>query len=289
MSSNDGKGIRFSFLMENRAGDAGIVAEHGLSIYIEADGMRLLFDAGASDLFIGNAKRMGVELADVDAAVVSHGHYDHTGGFPAFCRLNDRAPIYVHRNAFRESYVLRDGKLWGDDDGIRWSDEQRAELEKRLILTDGPVMISDDICVTGTIEQEAGFVPAERFYYRDDDGRITEDDMSHEQCLVIRQPEGLYVFSGCSHTGVISAINTALRIFPQERIAVLVAGMHLYKASEEERLQVVGEIAEHAPDRVMPVHCTGIDAICDLRSRLGEGCVVASAGDSFGVCGERYE
>ena len=275
--------------MENRAGDDGIVAEHGLSVYIEADGTRILFDAGASDAFMKNAKSMGVDLSSVDMAVVSHGHYDHTGGFPAFCSVNGRAPIYIHRNAFHGAYELRDGELYGADSGIRWSDEERAMIGERLTLTDGPLFITDDICVTGTITPEEGFVPAERFYYRDGNGNIIEDDMSHEQCLVIRQPEGLYVFSGCSHTGVVSALEAARRIFPGERIAVLVAGMHLYKAAKEERARVVESVAAEEAECVMPVHCTGIDAICDLRIRLGDRCVPASAGDSFGAGGERLE
>ncbi len=281
--------MRFGFLMENRTDKAGLTAEHGLSIYIEACGKKILFDAGATELMVKNAERMGIDLAAVDLAVVSHGHYDHTGGFPAFCRVNDKAPIYVHRNAFRESYELKDGQLYGSDDGIRWTDEEKTAMAGRLILTDGPQWITDDICVTGTIQPEEGFEPTEVFYYRDEDGNITADDMSHEQCLVLRQPEGLYVFSGCSHTGVIGALNAAKKLFPGEKVAVLAAGMHLYKASDLERRRVVEAVAAEAPERVIPVHCTGTDAICDFRGLLGKRCVTAGAGDWFGRRGEKCE
>lgn len=281
--------MRFGFLMENRTDKAGLTAEHGLSIYIEACGKKMLFDAGATELMVRNAERMGVDLAAVDLAVVSHGHYDHTGGFPAFCRLNSRAPVYVHRNAFRESYELKEGQLCGPDDGIRWTDEEREAMKDRLILTDGPLWVSEDICVTGTVQSEEGFEPTEVFYYRDEDGKITADDMSHEQCLVLRQPEGLYVFSGCSHTGVIGALNTAKELFPGEKVAVLAAGMHLYKASDTERSRVVEAVAAEAPERVIPVHCTGMDAICYLKDLLKDRCVTAGAGDWFGRYGEKCE
>ena len=274
-------GITFRFLVENKTDNPGVMAEHGLSIYIEADGSRILFDAGASDLLIRNAGNMGVDLSQVDLAVVSHGHYDHTGGFPAFCRINDRAGIYIHKNAFRESYGLKDGRLDGKNDGIRWSSDEKKEILDRIVFTDGPVRISDNICITGSITKEPGFEPTERFYFRDGDGNITEDDMSHEQCLVIRQPEGLYVFSGCSHTGVISAINTSKAMFPGENIAAVIAGMHLYSASEADRKRVVDQVAGEHPRCVMPVHCTGIEAICDLKARLGDACVVATAGDGY--------
>ncbi len=278
------KGIRFKFLVENKTDNPGIMAEHGLSIYIEACGLKILFDAGATDLIIANAAKMHVELSDVDMAVVSHGHYDHTGGFPAFCRINEIAPIYIHKNAFRESYALKDGRLHGDNDGIRWTADELADIEKRIVFTDGITRINDDIYVSGTIPYENDFTPTEKFYYRDGAGNITEDDMSHEQCLVIRQPEGLYIFSGCSHRGVISAMNAGKSIFPGEKIAALVAGMHLYGASEEERRQVVSKIAGENPECVIPVHCTGIKAICDLKAKLGSACIVATAGDDYHGC-----
>lgn len=280
MKKNDNS-INFRFLVENKTDNPGIMAEHGLSIYIEAFGKKILFDAGASDLVVHNAEKMGVDLSDVDIAVVSHGHYDHTGGFPEFCRINEKAKIYIHKNAFRESYVLKDGQLYGDNDGIRWNKAERKTIEERIVFTDGPVRIGENICVTGSITKEQGFEPTEKFYYRDDNGNITEDDMSHEQCLVIKGGDGLYVFSGCSHTGVISALNTSKDMFPGENVAVLVAGMHLYSASEKDRQRVVGQIASEHPECVMPVHCTGIEAICDLKAKLGDACIVATAGDSY--------
>lgn len=275
------KGIIFKFLVENKTDNSGIMAEHGLSIYIEADGKKILFDAGASDLLIRNAEAMEVDLSDVELAVVSHGHYDHTGGFPAFFKINSRAPLYLHKNAFRESYILKDGQLYGKNDGIRWSDDERKTIKDRLILTDGPLKLTENICITGTVSMEPDFEPTERFYFKDERGNITQDDMSHEQCLVIRQPEGLYIFSGCSHRGVISALNTGKAMFPGERLAVLVAGMHLYSASDKVREHAIEQIVREEPECVMPVHCTGIEAICSLKAKLGDRCIIATAGDVY--------
>ncbi|MDO4546000.1 MAG: MBL fold metallo-hydrolase, partial [Bacillota bacterium] len=215
----------FKFLVENKTDNPGIMAEHGLSIYIEAKGKKILFDAGATDLLVANSEMMGADLAQVDLAVVSHGHYDHTGGFPAFCRINENAPIYIHKNAFRESYGYEGDRLEDITCGIRWSKEQRDIIGKRLILTDGPVKITEDIRVTGTVPYAEGFFPTERFFYYGEDGKeLMEDDMSHEQCLVIREPEGLYIFSGCSHRGAVSALECGKSMFPGEPVAVFVAG-----------------------------------------------------------------
>lgn len=276
-----GKGMKFQFLVENKTDNPGVMAEHGLSIYIEADGKTILFDAGATELLMSNARAMGVDLADVDLAVVSHGHYDHTGGFPAFCKINDKAPIYIHKNAFRKSFGLVDGKPEEDISAIRWTEEERAAMEARLVYTDGPVWITENICITGTVPYAEGFEPTERFYFYDESGEMAVDDMSHEQCLVIRQEDGLYIFSGCSHRGVISALDAGKAMFPGEKIAGLVAGMHLYSASEEDRQRVIEQVEAEKLDMVIPVHCTGIKAICELKTRLGDSCIAATAGDVF--------
>ena len=272
--------MKFTFLIENKTDNPGIVAEHGLSVFIEARGKKILLDAGATDLIMDNAKKLGVDLNQADLAVVSHGHYDHTGGFPAFGMINRHAPIYIHRNAFRKSFGMEKGKLEKESCGIRWSREEWAALEERLKLTGGPVEITEDICVTGTVAFSEGFVPTERFYYRDEAGRLAEDDLSHEQALVIREPEGLYVFSGCCHRGAVSALETAKSLFPGERVAAFIGGLHLYSASEKSRRQVVDRMLETDAGRIYPVHCTGIEAICMLKDLLGDRCIVATAGDT---------
>ncbi|MGN0702437.1 MAG: MBL fold metallo-hydrolase [Lentihominibacter sp.] len=267
--------MKFSFLVENKTDNPGIMAEHGLSIYIETAEKRILFDGGATNLLVNNSEAMGIDLGNADMAVVSHGHYDHTGGFPAFHRINPSAPIYIHRNALRVSYGTE-----GKPCSIAWSDEELKELSQQLCFTDGPVTVTENIRITGTVSAGDDFTPTESFYVIEK-GKPVHDDMSHEQCLVIREPEGLYIFSGCSHRGVINALNAGKAMFPGERVAVLVAGMHLYSASEEDRSRVIDEILRENIDRVMPVHCTGINAICQLKSAMGDRCTVATAGDVF--------
>lgn len=276
--------MRYQFLVENKTDHEGILAEHGLSIYIETEEKTILFDAGASDVFSLNADRMDIDLSRVDLAVVSHGHYDHTQGFPLFCRINRRAPIYLHKNAFRRSHGFRDGKIEEEMCGIRWSDEAKNAMEDRIRFTDGSVWITDRIAITGTVPCAEGFLPSEQFYYYNLDGHPVEDDMSHEQCLVIREEKGITIFSGCSHRGVISALNAGKALFPGEKVAALIAGMHLYEADAKTRAAVIDELAEADIERVLPVHCTGMNAICELKARLGCCCVIAQAGDSFDGC-----
>ncbi|MBQ3465498.1 MAG: MBL fold metallo-hydrolase [Firmicutes bacterium] len=278
--------MKFRFLMENKTFREGILAEHGLSIYIEAQGKKILFDAGDTNLFASNAAKMKVDLGAVDFAVVSHGHHDHTGGFPMFHQINPKAPIYIHRNALRVSYGTEGGALGEggvlDEQpcSIGWTDKELKGLADQLMFTDGPVEITEDIKLTGTIPYAEGFKPTDHFYCYDGD-ELLPDDMSHEQCLVIREPEGLYIFSGCSHRGVISALNAGKSMFPGEKVAALIAGMHLYSAKKPDRQRVIDEIAAENIGKVIPVHCTGTDALCELKLMLGDKCVILQAGDEY--------
>ena len=273
--------MEFQILVENKTETEGVLAEHGLSIYIDTGTVKILFDAGASDAFAMNADRMKVDLSEVDMAVVSHGHYDHTGGFPLFCRRNHKAPIYIHKNAFRESHGFEDGKIEDEMCGIRWSEEQRNGIASRMVLTDGPLKITDDIIISGTVPMAEGFEPTEKFYYFSANGAPVFDDMSHEQILVIRAPEGLFVFSGCSHRGVISALMEARRLFPGEKVACLVSGMHLYKASDETRAEVIETLKAEEVQLIMPVHCTGMKAIFELKQAFGDRCLIGMAGEVY--------
>lgn len=276
--------MKFTFLMENKTEKPGLVAEHGLSLYIETGKHKILFDAGASDLFMSNAKKLGIDLEEVDMAVVSHGHYDHTGGFPAFCRVNSKAPIFMQRNALRESYGTENGEIEEEPCGILWSDDELKEISSRIVFTDGPLKPDEDIYVTGTIPVGEDFEPTEKFYVRErrpDGDRYIEDDMSHEQCLVIREDDEIYIFSGCSHRGVGNAIAACREIFPCEDIRALVAGMHLYSAGPEVREATVRSVIEEDIVEVLPVHCTGIEGICMLKTVMGDRCRVAGAGDTY--------
>ena len=274
-------------LSENRTNRPECMAEHGLSVYIEAGGRKILFDFGASDIYMQNAKHMNIDLEQVDTAVISHGHYDHTSGVPSFCEINKRAKIYVHEKAFETTYGMEGGKLEDAPCGIRWTEEQRSGVIERLTLTSGVTWLSGDIAVSGTIPKTDGVFMTESFYIKSPDGSLTVDPMEHEQFLAVRlrggegKSNGVFLFSGCSHNGVIPCLDYAKILFPGERIFGLLAGMHLYQTDADTRRGILAQLAAEEIGYILPVHCTGINAIIDLRNLLGERCIPAGAGDQF--------
>ena len=273
--------LKFTFLSENKTQRVACLAEFGLSILIEADGKTILFDTGCSELFAENASRIGVDLSKVDLCVISHGHFDHTQGVPRFCRENDHAPVYIHRDALFPTYGTTDGVLDDYNCGVIWTDGQREEVRDRLVFTDGPLWLTEDIVISGTVPDVPGFKPIEDFFRKLPEGLIP-DDLSHEQFLAVRQKgKGIFLFSGCSHKGIVAAVEYAKELFPGEPIYSIIAGMHMMAADRETILRVIDRLKEESPELVMPMHCTGVNALALFREKFGEKCELACCGMSY--------
>ncbi len=274
--------MKITFLSDNKTEKSKCLAEWGLSILVESKGHKLLFDVGASPIFARNAKKLGVELTDVEYVAISHGHYDHTDGMEAFCDINQKASIYIHKDAIDEDYALYDdGSIEDVNYGIRWSEEFKNAVKPRLILTEGVTKINDNMTLVGNVPLLKEYPMTEKFFRRNLDGSFRDDPMDHEQFLVVEEDEGIYVISGCSHKGVMSIIARVKDLFPNQRILGFIAGMHLYPLSVSEQKKVVDTICNLNLDCVFPVHCTGMESIIMFKERLGDKCIIASAGESY--------
>ncbi|MBQ9838670.1 MAG: MBL fold metallo-hydrolase [Oscillospiraceae bacterium] len=243
-------------LMENTTGREDLTCEHGLSLYIEACGKKILFDAGQTGAFADNAQKLGVDLKSVDLAILSHGHYDHSGGLMRFLQINDTAKVYVHKDAFNPHFNST-GSYIGPDPKL---------------LETGRV-----ICNIGTLELAPGltltdFADAPQYYPVDSAGLQMEvggekqpEDFRHEQYLLIREGRQTICISGCSHKGILNITKWAA---PD----VLVGGFHFMnidpQGPEKARLDEAAGALLKSNAVFYTGHCTGAAPYEYLKERM---------------------
>ena len=260
-------------LMDNLARD-GLIGEWGLSLLIEAAQRRILLDAGATGRFAENARAMGVNLADVDLCVLSHGHYDHADGFDAFFAENARARVYLQRAAAGRYY----GKKWcfwryiGVDQHLlrEWADRFEFVDGARELLP-GAHLIPHSTPGLEKIAARSGL------YMRW--GRRREPDaFAHEQSLVLEDAGELVIFNSCSHAGPDNIIREVRAALPGRAVRAYVGGLHLFQRSDEEVRELAERMRETGVKRFITGHCTGERACAVLREVLGDGVVQMHSG-----------
>ena len=234
--------MKITSLLENTTRRADMQTEHGLSLYIEIAKYKILFDMGQTDLFSRNAKNLGVSLAEVDYAVLSHGHYDHGGGLSAFLAENGHAPVFVHRDAFLPHYNGTQ-KYIGLDTALA--------CHPRLIFTDDTYRIADGLalfsCNHRTRPHSFG---AWGLTERVGDNTFLDDDFRHEQYLLIEEDGKRVLISGCSHKGILDITDW----FSPD---VLIGGFHFSKLPLDESLTDAARTLDAHPTVYYTCHCTG--------------------------------
>ena len=249
--------------------DSRILYEHGLSVYVESEKHHLLLDTGATDAFAANAKTLGVDLKSVDTVVLSHGHYDHSGGIIAFSRINPNAQIYMQKTAAQEHCrLLVDG---GEKNiGI---DPEIVSLPQ-VKMMEGDYNIDESLFVfTGVIGRKL-WPKGNMALKLKQNGSIVQDDFCHEQYLVISEHGKNYLLSGCAHNGILNIIEAYKERFGGFPNAV-VSGFHMIHSTPLSR-EDISDIEETAKELAkMPTvfytgHCTGQEAYDIMKPILGE-------------------
>lgn len=275
--------LKVHILTDDRVRKRGLLAEHGLSLWIEKDDKSILFDAGQSSVFFHNAKAMGINLESADCIVISHGHYDHCGGLQYF-PYKDRVPaIFVHPDAFLKKFASTDKDEPSREVGIPFDVSGKDWMKNRIYYTRQSLKIEQGILLSGEIPCSNTFEEVPQGFYIEKDDRITHDMMLDEQMLIIEDNNELAIFLGCSHPGIINSIKYAKKLIPDKSIKLLVAGMHLENVSPIRLQMTIQHLLDMNIQKVVPLHCTGFGAMCEMKRFLGERCLTLCAGDVIEV------
>ncbi len=233
--------MKITSLVENISEKENIGAEHGLSLFIETENHNILFDMGQTDLFSENAEKLSVDLSSVDIAVLSHGHYDHGGGLFKFLSLNNKAKVYINKNAFGDYYNGTE-KYIGLDKSIIESN--------RIVLTDDFCEIEKGLSLYSCNDKEKKYDLGSFGLKKKEGDKFLPDDFIHEHYLLIEENNKKVLISGCSHKGI---LNIAEWFSPD----VLVGGFHFSKLPLDEKLKEYAEILSSYKTTFYTCHCTG--------------------------------
>lgn len=244
----------------------GIKGEWGLCIYIEYNGKKILLDTGASALFAKNAEKLGISIEEIDYAVLSHAHYDHSDGMREFFRLNKKAEFYLREgcqeNCYKKKWIF--SKYIGIGRGIL------KEYNDRIVYVYGDHTLMDDVSLIPHKTQGLINAGIRENMYLKENGSWRPDDFCHEQSLVFDTPEGIVIFNSCSHGGADNIIREVMESFPGKKALALVGGFHLFNKSEEYVRRLAGEIKKTGIRYIYTGHCTGQKAFDILKDELGD-------------------
>ena len=299
--------MKISVLLENTSISPDLSSEHGLSLFIETDSHNIIFDTGASSLFLGNADKMSVDVSKADIVIVSHGHHDHGGGLPDLLRMNGSADIYVNPFAFSDfraingkneaNYIGLDKGLASEARIIKTSDHHVIDNELMLFSNvkgnfprpsgnstlhvragdndASHVMLNDRANMPNDISNES---PVDRVNY-------VLDDFIHEQNLIIHEGDKYVLIAGCAHCGIVNIAEhcrAILGVYPN----YVLGGFHLFNPTtgDYESAEAINTLAQallNTGAMFYTGHCTGLSAYEQLRSVMGDKIVAMSTGKTI--------
>lgn len=272
--------MNITSIVENTSAKAFPV-EHGLSLYIQLNDRRnILFDMGQRRLFAENAERLGLSIADVDTAIVSHGHYDHGGGLLTFLDMNSKAKVYIHQDAFQPHYSLR-------ENGMAYIGiDKDLHDNSRLVLCGNMKKIDDSMTLFADVHGDCCCPFGNRLLYGPTESE--HDDFRHEQNLIIKEGNNIILLAGCAHNGMINILHKAEEVIGRAPTHVL-GGMHLVKSglsAEEEDVFIASlakELMAYKDCQFYTMHCTGTEQYQKLKTIMGSQIEYLSCGENVTI------
>lgn len=261
--------MKIIVLSDNRKFDKSLQSEHGLCIYIETEHYKCLLDTGASDKFIQNAEKLGVNIQEIDFVFISHGHADHIGGLPTFLELNKKAKIVLSQNAINQKFFSKRNGFHSISLNFDFS-----PFGERFIYVELEMVFRNEIQVFSAKANKYPLSKANATLFKDAGNGLELDDFNHE--LVISfGTDNLFVYTGCAHKGLLNILGS-ISLFPTKRIGYVMGGFHLLDSKQEQEFETSAEIEEIAvalkqkypQTNFITGHCTGEKVYELLNNKL---------------------
>ena len=270
--------IQITTLSENTAARVNLLAEWGLSILIEADGYKILFDTGLSFSAAYNAITLGIDLSRIDKIVFSHGHLDHTGGLLHILKMmKGDVEIIAHPDIWALKYAKRPDRA-EQYIGIPFPKEAAETLGASFNLTREPVWLSENIATSGEIPMITEYEKIDPILYVKERGELEPDPLWDDQAIFLKSENGLIIILGCAHRGIINTIRHAQKLTGIEPVHAVIGGTHLVSASPQRLDLTIAELTNCGVQKLGVSHCTGLPASARLAQTFGKAFFFNNAG-----------
>lgn len=268
--------VKITTLSEDTA-NYGFIAEWGLSVLVEVDGLSVLVDTGLSFSAVYNAQLMGIDLSTIDWIILTHGHADHTGGLRDVLKMTGEVKIIANPDIWKTKYDKR-GEHPERYNSIPFLPEELESRGARFNLVREPFYINDNILTTGEIPMLSGYETIEENLFIKEEGKLRPDPFADDLALIINTDFGLVVISGCAHRGIINTVHHAQHLTGKELVYAVIGGTHLLRASEERIEKTIAELRETGIQRLGVSHCAGFHASARLAQAFKDAFFLNHAG-----------
>lgn len=273
---------QITIISENRCSlSRGLIAEHGYSVLIELDGFKLLFDAGQGMAIRQNQALLQYDLSKIDGLVLSHGHFDHTGGIPYVLEKNPGPKIYLHPAALLRRQLRKEfmGRLLEIDIGLPVSAKDIEAKGGKLVFVDKPLELADGrVLISGPIPFQVDFEDPEPGFFIEKDGKFAPDDFPDDLAIAVRGKNGTSVVLGCAHRGAINTLSRIDEIWGLHDLDLVMGGTHLLSRGPEQVDRTIEGIAGYNPKRVAAGHCTGDAVLLKFAERFKDRNIFPASG-----------
>ena len=271
--------VEVLILVENSTPIPGFQGEYGFSALVTVEDKKFLFDTGSGEALMKNASLAGIDLAQINDLIISHGHFDHTGAVLPFLEMGDKKKIYAHSNMFVPRYVV--AGEYKRAIGIQFKAQEIEARKAEMIFTDDFTDIYPGVFLTGAIPRNTSYEDVGGSFFAEESGQLVPDNIADDMAMVITHTEGLIIISGCAHAGMINTIEYARKKTGQSKVLAFIGGTHLIMASEDRLKKTTAALRNLDVQKIVACHCTGFNAMLTLRNELGERVIKGETAMNF--------